>query len=414
MHRKVKSIRYPRFSSSDGATIDCFVLFEGNSEEYPYTSSKNEAGICSEIWRRCKSEEFGAVLPFVGVVVEDSKAEVRYVESLVSEVENDSKDFSIKGFLYNPLILALFLVFLTMLFSIVYTVFFSNEFKGVSSLTWLQSVYFSVITASTTGYGDITPLIENNLLIVFVTTQNVLSFIVIGLFFNSIAHKISTDGQLSRDKDSARDKEEDLKIKLEILRPIIDDYLRLLSITYKVTYTGNQYKIINIRPAQLFNVNYYDQISLQNFEVFENPSGLIGRRWAEYVDEESSRFIVEIDKYLGFYANGLPSYFVKLLVDIKSSHYLGSAKHALKMNEYFNSKGIRSQCWNLLSIEHSSIPSYPGKQNAILEFHENLLKLVRFIDGYSAEPIVMEINLRNSQSPPVGSAIAERINPFGC
>ncbi|MCR8709970.1 pentapeptide repeat-containing protein [Aliarcobacter butzleri] len=76
-------------------------------------------------------------------------------------------------------------------FSLIYYFVFSNDFKDITNITFIQSFYLSVVTTTTLGYGDIIPNIDASLLQFSIITQVMLGITLIGLFLNSLAQKVS-------------------------------------------------------------------------------------------------------------------------------------------------------------------------------------------------------------------------------
>lgn len=69
-------------------------------------------------------------------------------------------------------------------------------------LTLVQSIYFSVITITTLGYGDITPVTETARLLSSI--QALSGIVLIGLFLNSVAHRQMASEELQRHKTIQR------------------------------------------------------------------------------------------------------------------------------------------------------------------------------------------------------------------
>ena len=69
---------------------------------------------------------------------------------------------------------------IVIVFSILYK-YLSNDFDGNVYLTWVQSLYFSIVTITTLGYGDFTPSSDATLLQLVIFAQ-----LVIGVYFLAI------------------------------------------------------------------------------------------------------------------------------------------------------------------------------------------------------------------------------------
>jgi hypothetical protein len=83
----------------------------------------------------------------------------------------------------NILISYLVLVFL---FALIYWL---NPSFWDEPLSFVKSFYFSVITITTLGYGDITPISDPGMILTSI--EALLGIFVIGIFLNAIAHNLS-------------------------------------------------------------------------------------------------------------------------------------------------------------------------------------------------------------------------------
>ena len=301
-----------------------------------------------------------------------------------------------------------------LIFSLIYVVVFAGDFKG-NSIDYVQSLYFSVVTVTTLGFGDLTPKLDVAPLLLVVTAQVILGVITIGLFLNSISHKLSERKDLAQKEFEEEVEERNLKKLLTILRPTVVSYIAILSETYKVTttkVTGGFEKLI---PEDLFSQEYYDQISRQDFFSTETRYGEGVITWGDFIEQENGKFTGQIDDYLNKFATSLPIDLVELLVDLKGHQFLHHCRLAKQMSQFEKTQGINIPRINMLTLEHSSVEA-PEKPNSIRDFHEKLLKLVALVDEKTAgERIIMTVDLRKGvTSPSIGSAIAEiiKFGPF--
>jgi hypothetical protein len=99
---------------------------------------------------------------------------------------------------------------------------------------FLQAFYFSIVTITTLGYGDITPV--NNIAQFFVALEALLGVISIGLFLNSLSLQLSS---LSQQEEKRKDEEKrylDDVIKLEGYNRLVEMNIeRYLAYTHDVT-----------------------------------------------------------------------------------------------------------------------------------------------------------------------------------
>ena len=86
-------------------------------------------------------------------------------------------------FIYKPKIIGGLYLGAIPLFSLIYWL---NPFFFGNQLSFAQSLYFSVITITTLGYGDITPITDPARLLT--AAESLIGIILIGLFLNSVAH----------------------------------------------------------------------------------------------------------------------------------------------------------------------------------------------------------------------------------
>ena len=82
------------------------------------------------------------------------------------------------GFLYLSLI---------PIFAVIYTLLPEGfiHYDQLSN-TFLTNLYYSAVTVTTLGYGDITPI--NEIAAILVGTESVLGVVIIGLFLNQLSH----------------------------------------------------------------------------------------------------------------------------------------------------------------------------------------------------------------------------------
>ena len=80
--------------------------------------------------------------------------------------------------------------------------YWANPAFWPQPLTFVQSIYFSVITITTLGYGDITPVTETARLLSSI--QALSGIVLIGLFLNSVAHHRMESEELQRHKTIQR------------------------------------------------------------------------------------------------------------------------------------------------------------------------------------------------------------------
>ena len=315
---------------------------------------------------------------------------------------------------YTPLAYGVIYLANILIFSLVYVFIFANDFSG-DSIGYVQSLYFSVVTVTTLGFGDLTPRLDAASLLLVVTAQVVLGVITIGLFLNSISHKLSERKDFAQREFEEEVEKNILKKLLTILKPAVVSYMEVLSETYKVTTTRVTGGFVKLVPKNLFSQEYYDQISRQDFFSNETRYGKDVITWGDFIEQENSKFTAQIDDYLNKFATSLPIDLVELLVGLKSHHFLNHCRQAKQMIQLERAQGFKIPRINMLTIEHSSV-DVPEKPDSIRDFHEKLLNLIALLDeNTSGERIIMIVDLREGvTAPSIGSAIADivKFGPF--
>lgn len=287
--------------------------------------------------------------------------------------------------------------------------FFASDFKGDDSLNFIQSLYFSVVTVTTLGFGDITPNLSSRSLLISVVVQVVLGVLNIGIFLNSISNKISLNKEKElKDRAEALNKKQVSKV-LTILKPIIINQLSTLSDIYKSTSEDASGKEFKIRPKELMKEGYYDQVCLIDYYSVKTKYGN-DRMFADVLIEENNQFISELDSFLSKFAYSLDVDVVALINDIQRHNYFDYPKTAKQLYQYIYkvNKGL-VEPRHMISLEHSKrIPSNKGASLHMRDYHFKLLSLIQLIDDHLPEDkISMRISLVNHVSPPVGSSIAK-------
>lgn len=116
------------------------------------------------------------------------------------------KDYS---FLKKPLLVLGIYLFVILLFSLLYWFFnipFNHEDK-ISPLCFSDSLYFSVVTITTLGYGDISPY--GGIAKFLTGSEAVSGILILGLFFYSLSHSLAISYQ-----EKLKEKESEIAIKI--------------------------------------------------------------------------------------------------------------------------------------------------------------------------------------------------------
>jgi len=122
------------------------------------------------------------------------------------------KKFLKKLTTFKPYVYGGLYLILIPLYAIIFTLLPESSFQLNNHHSgFFSSLYFSIITITTLGYGDITPIgkITQSL----VASEAILGIILIGLFLNSLSHqhgievqKIEKEKQQKKDKDQAKER----------------------------------------------------------------------------------------------------------------------------------------------------------------------------------------------------------------
>jgi hypothetical protein len=104
----------------------------------------------------------------------------------------------LKKLLQSPVTIGFLYLLLIPAFGVIY---YLNPSFWKEPLTIIQSVYFSAVTITTLGYGDITPQTESARILA--ALEAVLGIVTIGLFLNAVARQSNEDKE-SRRKEVLR------------------------------------------------------------------------------------------------------------------------------------------------------------------------------------------------------------------
>lgn len=119
--------------------------------------------------------------------------------------------------------------------------------------TFLKSIYFSTVTITTLGYGDITP--KSDAAMMVVATQAILGVVVIGLFLSSLwqsfASRIEEQQEMSIKKRLSEQNLHSLSSFYKYLKVVIGDYQTALA--ELTTPLAKRKEFIRINPDFLFS-----------------------------------------------------------------------------------------------------------------------------------------------------------------
>ncbi|EBA9135912.1 two pore domain potassium channel family protein [Salmonella enterica] len=285
------------------------------------------------------------------------------------------------------------------LFSIIYFFVFDDSFNN--TLSYPASLYFSVVTATTLGFGDIIPSLEKDSLLLTISFEVVLGVIIIGLFLNSISQKLSDQKDQQAKIESEQEKDKWMSQAMGMLRPVIEIELRTLSQYYKFTSIEEKIRYKQIPEVQ-FTDEYYKQIvDINYFARFEYSNG--SEFMFLYFNRENDKFKEKLEKFLYKYAHAIPMETLVRLNKIQEHKFLEFPNMA-KMTHVMVSEKKRVPVWPQdYPMDSEGMTEF--KISTCKDFHILLLEAIKEINFYFVgNPILINIELSNNILPRVGCA----------
>jgi ribosomal protein S17E len=285
-------------------------------------------------------------------------------------------------------------------FALIYAFVFPADFKDAIGL--VASFYFSVVTVTTLGFGDITPKLTSTGLILAITSQVVSGVILVGLFLNSLSQKLSdhkdAQGLLAQEAER-RSRVGSLMV---LLQPVLNSNLRSIAETYKITSSAEQ-DTYEIRPKKLFTDAYFDQISMVDMYSTNTRYG-DNRLLAEVLAEDNKNFKNALDGYITKFSFALPVDVLGRLSDLMGHTYLDYPNMALNLRQYALGEG-HGVGPRFMAFEHGS-KQMGVTISPLRSYHSLLLAVINDIEDYiQDQEVKVQIFLSNHVSPSVGSAI---------
>ena len=303
----------------------------------------------------------------------------------------------------KPIFYGVAYLFNILFFTVFYAFIFKNDFK--EPIGNIASLYFSMVTVTTLGYGDIVPKLSSSGLLLTVTSQVTSGIILIGLFLNALSHQFSD----SKDLQAAMKIEAERKMMIAkimvILKPIIEMQLITLAEIYKVTSISER-EPYEIRPKDLFTDHYFDQVSLINCYSEQTRYGTGKYIVAHVLLEDNKKFQTRLDSYISRFSFALPIDILKRLNDLQGHSFLDYPNSILTIY-HLQKQGVSNldTGHHYLAIEHSS-QKHRNFPTPMKNFHHLLSEIIEDIESYLPdEKLKMKILLQNYVAPAVGSAI---------
>lgn len=134
-----------------------------------------------------------------------------------------------KNFVKSPLGWAIVYLLVIVVFAVVYY-FAPDKWGGNEPMNGIvDSFYFSVVTITTLGFGDVYP-VSGSPIRIFVSAEAILGVLIIGLFLNDVAQKqaikIDLQNRQAAEEKKSADAMEGLRTFRQILQPVLERYLR--------------------------------------------------------------------------------------------------------------------------------------------------------------------------------------------
>ncbi|WP_460131728.1 potassium channel family protein [Pseudomonas sp. S1_E04] len=275
-----------------------------------------------------------------------------------------------------------------------------GSFKCALSLG--VSMYFSVVTATTLGYGDITPNLGNPFMPMLVSVQVLVGIALVGLFLNALSHRLSEQkDKATQDLESAK-KEEQISRALVMLRPVVEQGLRTLAQLYKFTAPAEKLEY-KIRPKDFLTDDYARQVNaMVYYNLHEYVNGSVPMY--SYFIEENKKFSSQLDKYLDTFAHSLPVTILVLLTDLGRHRFLNVPNMHRNIHHI-----VKIQSPGSIYPDNFPAPSdgfSQGEYENIINFNILFLELIYEMDRRNPEsPVMMTISLRDNIYPRVGAGL---------
>ena len=239
-----------------------------------------------------------------------------------------------KIFVRRPLGWATFYLLVIVAFAIVYY-YAPDKWGGNEPMNGiLDSFYFSVVTITTLGFGDVYP-VSGSPIRIFVAAEAILGVLIIGFFLNDVAQqqaiRIDLQNKKVAEEKKAADALEGLKTFCQILQPVLERYLR--GVFMMVTPMEEKFNM----PQDIFHYDFNFQYKdLGN--LYEQTLLMSSDHYVPSVNAHFKNQRIVFDELRHFVTNADLSYWPdlrKLVYDYISLH------HQFQFQEVIINNGLR-------------------------------------------------------------------------
>ena len=231
--------------------------------------------------------------------------------------------------------------------------------------TFIECIYFSTVTITTLGYGDILPI--NDLGKIIALTESILGITVIGLFLNSLS---SNQNKIEKDNDTEREKKQYFNtqgIKIKNNFKLLNFYIE----TYKENIL--ELTIDKVTSDSIYNKNFsFSELCLEKKSKLTKDLPIIidYNKALEKIVNEFSDFIKNTDLELFPEINDNILLFIKETNTRMSTKEYGSKLSLGLMNDENNE--IVNYVKNYTNNSKSIIPEK-------MKIYINLLKQIKLL-----------------------------------
>ena len=162
---------------------------------------------------------------------------------------------------------------------------------------WWDCLYFSMVTITTLGFGDIAPITTLGRLLVAIETVSGVLFI--GLFLNALSlqqSKIISEEEKKKHEENIREKERAKLLRhYKLIEPIINEFIIAI---YEITPPLSNRNFAKIIINENFHFNDMSDLYYQSLKLASNPTKTVIHNYYEVQNKlchNIERLLLEID-----------------------------------------------------------------------------------------------------------------------